>query len=64
MAVSSEQITNVSIYDLLGNEMSAGHVEVVETSAQLDVSSLNNGVYFIEVRTLGGIYTKKIVVQH
>ena len=64
VAVSSEQITNVSIYDLLGNEMSAGHVEVVETSAQLDVSSLNNGVYFVEVKTIEGIYTKKIIVQH
>ena len=64
VAVSTGQIAGVKMYDVLGNAISAGHVELAETSAQLDVSGLTNGVYFIEVRTVEGIYTKKIVVQH
>ena len=59
-----EGIVGVNLYDVLGNEVSVGHVELIETSAQLDVSSLNNGVYFVEVRTKVGPCTKKIVIQH
>ena len=64
VAVSSGQIAGVRMYDVLGNGISAGHVELVETSAQLDVSNLTNGVYFIEIMTKEGSYTKKIVIQH
>ena len=59
-----EGIVGVNLYDVLGNEVGAGSVELVETSAQLDVSNLSNGVYFVEVRTKVGPCTKKIVIQH
>ena len=59
-----EGIIWVNVYDVLGKEVSAGSVELVETLAQLDVSSLSNGVYFIEVKTKDGSCTKKIVIHH
>ena len=64
VAVSGGQIAGVKIFDVLGNEVNAGHVELVATSAQLDVSGLTNGVYFIEVKTVGGAFTKKVIIQH
>ena len=64
VAVSSGQIAGVRMYDVLGNAISAGHVELVATSAQIDVSNLTNGVYFVEVRTREGTCTKKVIVQH
>ena len=64
VAVSTGQISHVNMFDVLGNEISAGNVELVETWAQIDVSGLNNGVYFIEVKTPEGTCTKKIIVQH
>ena len=64
VAVSGGQIAGVRMYDVLGNAISAGSVELVATSAQIDISSLTNGVYFVEVKTIEGSYTKKINVQH
>ena len=58
IVVSRGQIAGVSMYDVLGNE-------VLNTKEkEIDVSSLNSGVYFVEVKTIEGIYTKKIIVQH
>ena len=64
VAVSSGQIASLSMYDVLGSKIDIGYSELVATSAQLDVSSLNNGVYFIEVKTKVGSCTKKIIIQH
>ena len=64
VAVSNGQVTSIYIHDVLGNEVNAGHVELVATSAQIDVSNLTNGVYFVEVRTREGTCTKKVIVQH
>lgn len=48
----------IKIYDVLGNE-------VISTQAkEIDISSLPNGVYFLNVKTTEGVLTKKIIVQH
>ena len=58
VSVNSKQALSISIYDLLGNE-------IINTKEKnVDIISLNEGIYFIEVRTVEGSYTQKIIVQH
>ncbi|MFI5141245.1 MAG: T9SS type A sorting domain-containing protein [Bacteroidia bacterium] len=48
----------IKIFDVLGNE-------VLNTKQkQIDVSNLQNGVYFVQVKTNKSILIQKIVVQH
>ena len=37
---------------------------LIQRKKNVDISSLNGGIYFIEVRTVEGSYTQKIIVQH
>jgi sugar lactone lactonase YvrE len=51
-------IQEIILYDVLGKE-------VINTKEkEIDVNALNEGVYFIQVKTAEGILTKKVVVQH
>jgi|GEM_PF-3964090 len=57
-------ITEVKIYDLLGNQIKSEELKTQNSITQMDVNSLTNGVYFIQVKTSTNIYTQKIIVQH
>jgi type IX secretion system substrate protein len=47
----------ISLYDVLGSE-------VISTQAkEIDVSSLPNGVYFLNAKTAEGVLSKKVIVQ-
>ena len=58
ITISNDQTAEIKIYDVLGKE-------VINTKTQeIDVSSLQNGIYFIQAKTSEGILSKKVVVQH
>ena len=48
----------ITLVDMLGNEV----IATKETT--IDISTLANGVYFINLKTSEGLVTKKLVVQH
>ena len=50
-------IININVYDVLGKEI------ISTKQKNVDVSSLQEGVYFVEIKTNDGIVTKKIIVQ-
>ncbi len=54
---SNEQITEIKIYDVLGKEA------ISTKEKNIDVSGLQEGVYFLQVKTVDGTATKKIIVQ-
>jgi hypothetical protein len=52
----------IKIIDVIGNVVKQLQAESEETT--MDISNLQNGVYFVSVQTLLGVSTKKIVIQH
>jgi hypothetical protein len=56
--VEASQIQEIKLFDLLGNEI------IVTKQNGIGVSSLSEGVYFIQVNTNGNISTRKIIIQH
>jgi hypothetical protein len=48
----------MKFFDILGNEI------LTTKQKEIDVSNLQNGVYFIQLKTVESILTKKIIVQH
>jgi len=38
--------------------------QTINSKANIDASSLDNGIYFVQINTANGFYTKKIIVQH
>ncbi|MBC3844800.1 T9SS type A sorting domain-containing protein [Winogradskyella echinorum] len=57
---SNVQISSVQVHDILGKKVISQN-EI--TNNRLDVSSLNNGVYFIKVNANGNTITKKIIIE-
>jgi len=58
ITVQTTQITEVKIFDMLGKQ-------ILSTKAnEIDISSFNDGVYFIQVQTNQSTTTQKIIVQH
>ncbi len=53
----SHKIILISIYDMLGKEM------INTTEKEIDVSNLQVGIYFMQVKTSEGIFTKKVIIQ-
>ena len=53
-------LTSVSVYDVLGKKV---HSQIEFNDNRLDVSSLNNGMYFMKIYTDQGSTTKKIVIN-
>jgi len=47
----------ISIYDMLGKEM------IRTKEKEIDVSNLQEGIYFARVKTSEGILSKKIIIQ-
>jgi hypothetical protein len=56
--VEAKEIIEVKLFDLLGKEI------ISAKEKEIDVSNLNEGVYFIQVKSKENIYTQKIIVQH
>lgn len=50
---------NVTVYDILGKQV----VNVTTTSSEVNVSSLNAGVYIVKVTEEGKTATRKLVIQ-
>ena len=50
---------NVTVYDILGKQV----VNVTTTSSEVNVSSLNAGVYIVKVTEDGKTATRKLVIQ-
>ncbi len=74
---NNKQLKEIKIIDILGEEvykqlkptyfdkLSIGSNPSREGNGyDVDVSNLNNGVYFIQAKTTDGFYTKKFIVQH
>jgi hypothetical protein len=55
-------VCSLQLCDILGNTIKTQELNNKETI--IDVSSLNDGVYFLTIKTSRGIITKKIIVQH
>lgn len=54
------EISNVSINDILGKQVL--YISEYKNN-RLDVSSLNNGIYFMNISANGKLLTKKIIIQ-
>jgi hypothetical protein len=65
VAVNTGYIVQYILYDVLGKEVIKNEeIKIKNGVAQIVVSSLNDGVYFIKVKTTDSFYSKKIIVQH
>lgn len=54
----------VSVYNLLGAEVKSARLENNGSKLRMDISDLNNGIYFYSVLVNGDVYkTKKLIVQ-
>ena len=53
----SDEIQSVDVYSLLGELVKKKEHDI----NQLDLSSLNSGVYFLKIETVQGMLTKKII---
>ena len=58
VTVNNEQVTETKIVDVLGDEV------LSTKEKEIDISSLANGVYLVQVKTNEGITSKKIIIQH
>jgi len=51
----------IKLFNVLGNEIRKMRLE---KEAQIKVSDLCDGIYFIQISTLNGILSKKVIIQH
>jgi hypothetical protein len=58
---SSEKIKQIIIYSLIGETVYQKQLTSNQTSAELNLSFLQQGVYFLNVKTNGESWTKKMV---
>jgi hypothetical protein len=65
LTVSSRQsvISNIEIFNMLGQKRLIPTSKGEESSSLIDISELPPGVYFLKVKTSSGIFTKKIVKE-
>jgi len=61
LTLSKGDGTAISFYDVLGNEVKQFTASAEKTV--VDISDLQNGVYFVTAKTKEGVLTKKIIVQ-
>ena len=54
------QIENYSVRDVTGKEVSG----IQPFSAEINLSRLTNGIYFLQLFSNKGVITKKIVLDH
>jgi PKD repeat protein len=64
--LSSSKAANASVIDMLGREVHKEEIQVTNgrIDSELDLQYLNNGTYFIKVRSAERTYTSKIVISH
>ncbi|HXU28342.1 MAG TPA: T9SS type A sorting domain-containing protein [Bacteroidia bacterium] len=56
--IETKKNIDIALTDLLGNE-------ILRTKEnEIDVISLPNGIYFLQVKTNENVYSKKIIIQH
>ena len=60
MVRGDEIIDDIEVFDLTGKRVLSGTPEAF--NGQIDVSNLTQGVYFLRVKTLGSVVTKKFEV--
>lgn len=61
---SSQAIANVEVFDVRGKLVYTQTNNIKQTNTELDLSALNNGIYFIHSQTEnGGINKSKVVVS-
>ena len=58
ITIDANDILDVKLFDVLGKQITATKTNDV------DVSNLNEGVYFIQVQTKQNTTTQKIIIQH
>ena len=65
LAIGSRQqaIEGVEIYNVLGEKLNIGQLTANNNQLTLDVSKLNSGIYFVNVKTKEGIRTAKFVKE-
>jgi len=59
---NTNNVSEVKLFDLLGKGRIATELKGDGTS--IDLSDLQNGVYFVSVKSSQGVFSKKIVIQH
>ena len=63
--VINAQIKELNVFDVLGNEIPIPNsFQRKWNGVTIEISSLQNGVYFIQVKTTAGVLSRKVVVQH
>ncbi|HNM23772.1 MAG TPA: PKD domain-containing protein [Saprospiraceae bacterium] len=58
------QSLNLSIHDMSGRLMEQRQLDGSDSDLRLDLSNLDNGVYFFTIRHAEGQVTKKVVIQN
>jgi hypothetical protein len=56
--IKAEETGEIKLFDLLGSEI------ITTKTNEIDISSLSDGVYFMQIDTRAKIYTQKIIIQH
>ncbi len=59
--LGSGNILEICIFDINGKQIF--EKVVMENKISLDVSPLNKGIYFIQIKTVNGISNKKLIIQ-
>jgi hypothetical protein len=54
----------IKITNLIGEEIQEARIKKQETKTEIDLNAMQNGIYFVNIKTNEGLFTKKIVVQH
>lgn len=58
---STDEKQTLSLYDITGKQILSQNITGTTT---IDVNSLENGIYFVQLKNNVGISTQKIIVQH
>lgn len=58
---STENIKDVLIFNALGEVVKNTHIQLSNTSAQIDLQNISNGIYFARITTNKGQLTKKFI---
>jgi hypothetical protein len=57
------QVTGIEVLDIMGKIVSFHHLITSSSDHQIDISSLNSGIYFIKIATEQGAIVKKAIKQ-
>ncbi|HTA61694.1 MAG TPA: T9SS type A sorting domain-containing protein, partial [Bacteroidia bacterium] len=58
ITIDVNNLVDVKLFDVIGNQITSTKTN------EVDVSNLNDGVYFVQVKTNTATTTQKIIVQH